>query len=263
MTWTGIVRLDLARHRERTVAERQFCTGALKVMRPTVRPDSALPHWTLMNVGGGYVGGDRYAIDLRLGPGSHAVLDGQAATKIFRSEGTHALQRTEIRMGSGSHLVLRPQALIAYRGARYVQETTVTMASDSRLVSREIVTAGWSPDGQHFAFDSVRLRLRANLTSGNPLLIDNLLLEPRMLDPRSPLVLGDHTHLGTLVVISAGRIPQVAAVREICAAASEPDLRFGVGGIAGRTLVVRCLGNSTQSVERGLHAVESFCHSAD
>lgn len=253
------MRLDLTRHQGRTVASRQFSTGALKVMRPTHEPGSPTPHWTLMNPGGGYVGGDRYAVDLRLGPGSDAVIDGQAATKVYRSEGAGSYQRTDVRLEAGSRLALRPLPLIAYRGARYVQETVVVMAPDARLVSREIVTQGWSPDGEEFSFESVSVRLRVVASDGRPVLIDNLVLEPRVVDPRSSLLLAGHTHTGTLVVVGGAPLPTAQAVREACADISGADCRTGVGGTAGQSVVVRCLGSSTQSVEGVLECAERLC----
>lgn len=259
MSWTGAVQLDLARRHDRTVAERQFSTGALKLMRPTHQPDSTTPHWTLMNPGGGYVGGDRYTIGLRLGPGSDAVLDGQAATKIYRSDGPCTYQRTDVQMDTCSSLTLSPLPLIAYRGARYVQETVVTMAPEARLVSRELVTAGWSPEGELFSFDSVRVRLRVVASDGRPVLIDNLVLEPRVVDPRSSLLLAGHTHTGTLVVVGGAPLPTAQAVREACADISGADCRTGVGGTAGQSVVVRCLGSSTQSVEGVLECAERLC----
>lgn len=253
------MRLDLTRHQGRTVASRQFSTGALKVMRPTHEPGSPTPHWTLMNPGGGYVGGDRYAVDLRLGPGSDAVIDGQAATKVYRSEGAGSYQRTDVRLEAGSRLALRPLPLIAYRGARYVQETVVVMAPDARLVSREIVTQGWSPDGEEFSFESVSVRLRVLLPDQRPVLIDNLVLEPRLVDPRSPVVLAGHSHTGTLAIVGAA-LPDADAVREACAGASGTDCRTGVGGIEGQSIIVRCLGGSTQAVARVLACAEQACH---
>lgn len=261
VSWTGAVRLDLTRRRDRTVASRQFSTGALKVMRPTHEPGSPTPHWTLMNPGGGYVGGDRYAIDLRLGPGSDAVIDGQAATKVYRSEGAGSYQRTDVRLEAGSRLALLPLPLIAYRGARYVQETVVMMAPDARLVSREIVTQGWSPDGEEFSFESVSVRLRVMLPDRRPVLIDNLVVEPRVVDPRSPLVLAEHSHTGTLVVVGGAPLPDADVVREACANVPGTDCRTGVGGIAGQSVVVRCLGGSTQAVARVLACAEQACRS--
>lgn len=259
MTWTGEVRLGLTRRGGRTVATEQFCHGALKVMRPSYETEAQVPRWTLMNPGGGYVEGDRYSVRIRLGPGSATVIDAQAATKIYRCERDEARQRTAVTLGSGSVLTLRPRPLIAYRDARYVQDTVVEMDPTARFCSRELITAGWSPDATPFSFDCIRLRLTVRFTDQSLALVDNLVLQPTLLDLRSPTVLAGHSHLGTLAMVGS-HVPAFETVRSACRLADPNDCcRSAVGGVAGRSVLVRCLGETTEQVDKVLLAAESVC----
>lgn len=274
---TGDVRLGFERRGDLTVAREQYCHGALKVMRGLRHPGSRAPHWTLMNPGGGYVDGDRYSIALRLGVGCDAVVDSQCATKVYRCEGDDARQTMRVSLGEDAVLGLRPHPLIAYRDARYVQDTVVEMDPSAVFSCREIVTSGWSADGREFAFDSVRMRLRVDLVggragwtgrTGRTALVDNLVLEPGAVDPLSPVALGGFSHVGTVAVVAEG-LPSVEEVRAACRAAAagggaaagvgEGRCRIGVGGVPGTSMVVRCLGGGTEEVEGVLAAVERVC----
>jgi urease accessory protein len=271
------VRLGFERRGERTVAREQYCHGALKVMRGLRHPGSRAPHWTLMNPGGGYVDGDRYSIALRLGAGCDAVVDSQCATKVYRCEGDDARQTMRVSLGEDAVLGLRPHPLIAYRDARYVQDTVVEMDPSAVFSCREIVTSGWSADGREFAFDSVRMRLRVDFVggltgqtgttalTGRTALVDNLVLEPGAVDPRSPVALGGFSHVGTVAVVAEG-LPSGEEVRDVCRAAGGVAAgvgggrcRIGVGGVPGVSMVVRCLGGETEEVERVLAAAEKIC----
>lgn len=262
MTWTGEARLTLANRGGRTIAAEQYCRGALKVMHPSVGAGPATPRWTLVNPGGGFVDGDRYSVQIEVSEDAVAVVDAQSATKIYRCRRDRAQQNIAVTLGSHATLNLRPRPLIAYRDARYVQDMVVTMDPTATFVSREMVTAGWSPDGARFSYGALRLRQQVRFADGRLALVDNFVLEPDALDPCSPTVLAGHTHLGTLAVVAHG-LPDVARIREVCAESRgamgpETNCRCGVGGIPGTSVLVRCLGGSTQQVEHLLDTVETL-----
>ena len=64
---------------DRTVAAHQFHAGALRVLRPHHLDGSGQPCFVVVNPGGGYLGGDRYELDVtvegEIDPETGYVLD--------------------------------------------------------------------------------------------------------------------------------------------------------------------------------------------
>jgi Urease accessory protein UreH len=182
------------------MATRQYHQGALRVIRPHYLDDSGQVSYVIVNPGGGYLGGDRYGIDIEVGQGASLLLTTQSATKVYRTPHGHAQQDTHIRLGPGAVLEYLPDQLIAYRESTYRQRNTIHMESDSTLVMAEVVTPGWSPDGARFRFDEVRLRTDVYL-DGRLEVLDHLLIKPEMTSVEDMTFLGQETHVASLLVV--------------------------------------------------------------
>lgn len=241
---TGRLELVLTPRGDRTVAAHQFHSGALRVLRPH-RPDaSGQPCFVVVNPGGGYLGGDRYELDLTVAAGGTALVTTQSATKVYRTPTAPARQDVRLELGPGAVLEYLPDQLIAYEGADYVQSTSVSMDPSASLLTSEVVTPGWAPDGTGFRYRSVVLRTEVEM-GGRTVVLDNLRLRP---DEDAVAGLGfleGRTHLGSLLVVDprADR-GLVDRVHELLAAAEErvPGLRCGVSELPVPGLVVRVLG---------------------
>jgi urease accessory protein len=102
----------------------------------------------LLNTAGGLTGGDRIAIDVRLGAGAEAMLTTAAAEKIYRArDGTTAIAN-ELRLGGGSSLVWLPQATILFNGAHLDRRTEVELAGQARLLAVEMLIFGRQAMGE-------------------------------------------------------------------------------------------------------------------
>ena len=82
---TGRLELTLAPRGERTVAVHQFHRGALRVLRPHHLDGSGQPCFVVVNPGGGYLGGDRYELDVTVEARGTALVTTQSATKVYRT----------------------------------------------------------------------------------------------------------------------------------------------------------------------------------
>lgn len=245
---TGDLRLTVGQRGERAIATRQFHRGALRIMRPHYLDDSGQVCYVILNPGGGYLGGDTYSIDVEVRDGARLLLTTQSATKVYRTPGSRAEQHMRLRLGPGSSLESVPDQLIAYREARYRQQTMVDMDPTASLVMAEVVTPGWSPDGRLFRYDE--LRLRTDIYVGGELMVlDNLLIRPADEAPVAGMTfLEDYTHVGSLVVID----PRVdaALLEEIRAAVAglDPDGQLGLSLLNGHGFVLRALSRSTEGL---------------
>ena len=257
----GELRLCIGRRGGRSVATRQYHRGALRVLRPHYLDESEQVCYVMVNPGGAYLGGDLYTIDVEVGSDARLLLTTQSATKIYKTPGTCAEQRMCITLGPGACLEYAPDQLIAYRHANYRQNAVIEMDETASLILSEVITPGWSPDGEPFRYE--QLRLRNEIRRGGRLLaIDNLLIRPsphrrcrthggRRHPGRTgagPVFMEGYSHLGSLLVVD----PRVGAalvdelhtlLREF-----EQDTLTGISQLNGPGFVVRSLSHSTETL---------------
>ncbi|MDI3329421.1 MAG: urease accessory protein UreD [Micrococcus sp.] len=252
---TGQLRLRVGQRGGRGIATSQYHQGALRVIRPHYLDASGQVAYTIVNPGGGYLGGDVYDIDVQVQEGARLLLTTQSATKVYRTPGEPAVQHMHVQLSPGASLEYVPDQLIAYRGASYRQETVVELAADSSLVMCDVVTPGWSPDGEPFRYHEVRIRNEIH-RDGRLLALDNLLIRPG--DPDAPLsgmlFLEDYSHLGAMLVVD----PRVDAdlVRDIedVLGSLDPDGQLGVSLLNRPGFALRALSRSTDTLNTMLHA---------
>ena len=189
----------------RSRAVEQYHEGALRVIRPHYLDDSGQVTYTIVAVGGGYLGGDVYDQRFRILDNAQALLTTQSATKIYRTPQGPVRQFTDIEVGENAVLEYLADQTIAYREATYHQFTRVRLHPSSTFVLSEEVTPGWHPDGTPFAYDEMRLHTEIeDAGTGRTFLLDNMMLRPGGR-------LGhfgwteDYTHSGQFIVVA----PQV------------------------------------------------------
>lgn len=249
-TWRGELELGITARPGRSVATHQFHRGALRVLRPHYLDASGQVTYTVVNPGGAYLDGDRYRVAVTVGDGADLLLTTQSATKVYRTPVGLSTQEMTVCLGSGARLEYLPDQLIAYRDSRYRQHTLVDMDPSATLVLAEVVTPGWSPTGEPFRYDSVRLRTEVRM-SGRPVALDNIRLEPSGDEPGFDGVgsFERFSHVGSLLVLD----PRVndAALAAVRALLTERagHLRGGASALAVPGFALRVLGNSTQEID--------------
>jgi urease accessory protein len=244
---TGVLRLTTTRRADgRTVATGHFHSGALRVLRPHYSNGSGQALVTIVNPGGGFLGADRYEVEYDGGPGTSALLTTQSATKIYRTPQGPARQDQRIRLAAGAVLELVPDQLIAYRDAQFIQHTDVELDPEASFFAAEIVTPGWSPDGQPFTYGKVRLQTRIR-RGGKLLLRDNLVLCPGHSSPSGIGWLEGRTHCASLVAAGPGIDAGILGlVREAAAGDGHTGVHAGVSLMDGPALVLRALADRTE-----------------
>ncbi|MCW4466074.1 urease accessory protein UreD [Glutamicibacter sp. MNS18] len=246
----GELRLQVGRRAGKDIATAQYHQGALRVLRPHYLDDSAQVCYTIVNPGGGYLGADRYGIEVEVAAGSSLLLTTQSATKVYRTPQGEAIQRMVLRLGAGAVLEYLPDQLIAYRQASYRQETSIEMAADASLVLCEVLTPGWSPDGTLFRYERLRLRTEVSV-DGELVLLDNLRVEPGADSLDSLLFLQDYTHVGMMLAVDA-RIDRELAeqLRELAyriAGDQRSTVHVGISVTGFPGVAVRTLSHSTEA----------------
>ncbi|RLY93742.1 urease accessory protein UreD [Kocuria tytonicola] len=286
--WAGQLRLTVAARGGRSYAARQFHEGALRVLRPHYLDRSGQVTYTVVNPGGAYFGADSYLLDVAVERDASLALTTQSATKVYRTPQGPASQEMIVRLGPGAVLEYVPDQLIVYRGGSYIQRTRVDMDPTASLLLAEVVTPGWSPSGESFAYDELRMRTEVRvLPPGAPassaapegappspgaqvaqgvdpavpaagarprrLVVDQLRIQP---DAHGDITgtgfMEGHSHTGQLLIADARLTDEVYELLTAAVDASETRsgiTRAGVGEPYGvRCVCVRSLAHSTQAI---------------
>lgn len=200
--WSGELDLIISRRAGRSVASYQYHRGAMKLFRPHYLDDTGQAYYTVVIPGGGYLDGDRYEMNIELETGASLLLSTQSATKVYRTPERGVGQVMRLKLADHSVLEYLPDQLIVYREGRYFQCTSVEMSSLSSAFLSEIITPGWSPRGDLFAYDELWMRT-AITVDGQLVAVDNFHIRPTTVDSTrdNPLIFSGCTHAATVFAI--------------------------------------------------------------
>ena len=247
--WTGVLRLGAEGRRGKTVSNKVYFQGAFKVMRPIYHDDSGQACYYLLNPGGGYLDGDRYQMKISLEKQAKLTLTTQSATKIYKTPHNQAYQEAEFNLKEGSYLEYIPDPLIGYQNARYQQKNVIYMESGCTLFYSDIITPGWSPDGEKFSYD--KLQLINEVYMENELVVyDHIKLSPATQEINGLGLMEGYSHLGSMIVIDE-KVNSDTLDRLIQAIPSKStSCKIGLSLLPIPGFTLRVLANTTQTIER-------------
>lgn len=246
--WTGILHLDAEERNGKTVANKVYFQGAFKVMRPVYHDESGQACFYLLNPGGGYLDGDRYQMKVSLAEQAKLTLTTQSATKIYKTPTTPVYQETEIHLKEGSYLEYIPDPLIGYQDARYKQKNVIHMEKDSTLLYSDIITPGWSPDGERFSYDM--LQLINEVYMENELVVyDHIKLCPSIQQMEDLGFMEGYSHLGSMIVIDEKADHDfLDQLYQVIPNGTE-ECKVGLSLLPIPGFTVRVFANTTQTIE--------------
>jgi urease accessory protein len=205
--------LALAVRGERTCLVRQRVNPPLVVQR-ALYLDQALPDMAfiyLANPTAGVLQRDHSKVKVKVAPGAKTHLTTQSATKVFAMPDGSALQETELTVEKGAYLEYLPDQLIPFRGARFSQRTSITVAPDATLIYGEIIAPGRTARGESLAYDCFKSHLSINTSDGSPIYREGFSLTPKSRCPlgRGVLGTGISPTLGTMLVVTGAFMAEV------------------------------------------------------
>ncbi|TDL32657.1 urease accessory protein UreD [Jeotgalibacillus sp. S-D1] len=252
----GVLKIQAERSGLKTVIRDQFFNGVLKTTRPVYQKTTPLMY--MIHVGGGYVKGDRYETAVRLDEGSTLALTTQASTKVYKTPGGKASQSFQAELGPDSCLLLRQDPLIVYEDGCYHQKIQFDMAETAHLLYSDIVTPGWSGDERLFPYEEIRSDVSVFI-NGRLAVKDRFLFQPGSSPLSAPLLMEEHTHMGTLLLVS----PQITAdfIEVLQRELGESDeVKIGVSQLPVSGFCVRALAGDSGSIEDLFAEVEKRLH---
>ncbi len=115
-----------------------FFEKALKVIRPVYLNQSTIPTFYIVNVGGGYLDGDRYRMNVNVEDNAKVTLTSQGATKIYKTPSNHVEQYQTFNLKDNAYLEYYADPIIAYENAKFYQHNTFNLNNSSSLFYTDI-----------------------------------------------------------------------------------------------------------------------------
>lgn len=253
--WTGVLELDMEHRQGRSVAKNVYFQGAFKVMRPVYLNKGTYPCYYLLNPGGGYLDGDTYRLRVSLDEGAQLTLTTQSATKVYKTPRSHAYQETVFHLKKDSYLEYLPDALIAYKDAKYVQKNIVHMEKGATMLYSDILTPGWSPEGEQFSYDMLRLKSEFYMED-ELIAYDHIKLEPGKQRMNDLGFMEGYTHLGSFIVVGEKTDDALLDALYEVIQQETGDFSFGLSKLSVPGFTIRIMANYTQVIER----IITVCH---
>lgn len=253
--WTGFLELDMENRGGRTVAKNVYFQGAFKVMRPVYLNNGSYPCYYLLNPGGGYLDGDTYSMNVSLEEEARLTLTTQSATKVYKTPTNEVYQESTFHLKKDSYLEYLPDALIAYKDARYYQHNTFHLDKGATLLYSDILTPGWSPEGKQFTYDRLRLKNEIYM-DGRLAAYDHVKLEPNAQNMKQLGFMEGYTHLGSLIVVGEKTTNELIDRLHETIQGETGNFSFGISKLAVPGFTIRIMANYTQVIEH----IVSVCH---
>jgi urease accessory protein len=212
----------------------------------------------LVNTAGGIVGGDRLRTHVGARDGAQVLVTGQAAEKIYRSDGGTADLTVTLESRSGAALEFLPQGTILFDGARLRRRTVLRVDSDASMLFGEILHFGRAAMGERFSRGEIHDRLDVEWEHRRVWVDALALSEDEIGAMRGLSGLAGAVHAAVLVLVTPSPERFLKPLRACVETASEPGVRSGVAIFDNGPLVSRWLGDDAQALRRSFAA--AWCH---
>ena len=260
--FTPINEKDYAANSELTIAningkskgETTYFSGIAKLTRAVYLDTDNIPCFYLMQLGGGYVENEKFRTAIHVKKDARAIVTTQAATKVYKCENElPSYQRNEIILDDNAVLEFITDNVILYKDAMFKQDTTIRLKDTSTLIYTEGLTSGWSPDGNRFQYSSLQMKLRM-FVNDEPVMLDNLKLNPREDQMQSLGFFEEYTNYSSLIVVDKIVNNQLIDTLRKKVEELNLDVKVGISKLECDGFVLRVLGNLTQDLEKVIFA---------
>lgn len=247
--WTGVLSLDAEVRNGKTIGKNVYFQGAYKVMRPVYHDDSGQACYYILNPGGGYLDGDRYQMKVTVQENARLTLTTQSATKIYKSPHSFAYSEMEFTLKNDSYLEYIPDPLIGYKDARYKQKTVIHMEKGATLLYSDIITPGWSPDGEKFSYHTLQLKNEIYMDE-ELVVFDHIKLSPATQDIEGLGFMEGFSHMGSMIVVGEKSDATLLDLVYEKLHDNSIDFKIGLSALSVPGFTLRVLANTTQVIEK-------------
>lgn len=202
----GSLRLGFSRDAEGITRLVQWERHAPMIVQQALYFDEQLPRMAcvyILSAGGPEVDGDRYAVEVQLGPGAELFLSTGAATKVATMRHNFSAYKQRFTLDKGAYMEYLPEPLIPSRGSRRWSSTELCVEPSATLFYGESYLSGRRyHHGEQFLYDLLTMNLSVKRPMGEELLREKILLEPARVDPTSRGMLGRYEIFSTALILT-------------------------------------------------------------
>ena len=213
-----------------------------------------LPVAVTTSTSGGFAGGDRMDMTLRVGPDAGAMGTAQAAEKFYRSTGADTEIDIHLEAAAGGWLEWLPQETILFNGARLKRRIEIDLADDAEILAGDLLVFGRRARGERIdhglVHDQWRIRIGGALAWADSLFGEGGDLAGAL---RHPAALAGAGASALLVHAGPQAATRLSLVRDLLAAGNAPATCAAtcVNGI----LLVRWLAEDSIDIRPGFARV--------
>ncbi|EHJ09045.1 urease accessory protein UreD [Staphylococcus simiae] len=257
--WTGQLDLTVFFNGQKSVSRDIFFEKALKVIRPVYLNNSTIPTFYIVNVGGGYLDGDRYRMNVNVDDNAKVTLTSQGATKIYKTPNDRVEQYQTFTLKDNAYMEYVADPIIAYENSNFYQHNTFNLSSSSSLFYTDIITPGYSKEDKDFSYNYMHL-VNEIYIDNELVTFDNLLLEPAKQSISDVGYMEGYSHYGSAYFIhpdvNQKLIDQIYdAVKDYL---TTYDCRLSISQLPTHGLAIRILAYRTQTIEKILGTIQGF-----
>ena len=240
----GELRLGLEKRGEKTSLTSRYFTVPFGPTWAIYPPGAEeIPELLVTTPADGILGGDRYEIDVTLGPGASASILTTGANKVYR--GPQSRQNAAFFVDEGAFLEYLPHHTIPFSHSSHRQDTEFTLSEGATLLCWEAYSAGRVGRGERFAFSSLANRTRI-FRASVPEVIDGFEL------PGGGEPFAGYSYTATIYVCAPNNLEPLAERLHTLLAGS-PGILASCSAATPEVCVVRMLAQNAPSLYRTLN----------
>lgn len=215
----------------------------------------------LHNISGGVLGGDQLELIVNVQANAYAQLTSTSATRLYRNRPgmPPSKQTTTIHIEENGLLEYLPDPLIPFAGARYHQQTQITLGNGAGLFWWETVAPGRTARDEIFDYTQLNISCQIS-TTDRPIAQEQIRLEPQQQCLSSLARLGPYQYFCTFYIckigVEATRWSQLEnELQAIAQQLTQPEeIRWGISTLTAHGLIVRALSKRGTNIHAGLLA---------
>lgn len=258
--WTGELDIRVFFDGHRSVARDIYFQRALKVIRPIYLNGSNIPTFYIVNVGGGYLDGDRYNMDITVDPDAAVTLTSQGATKIYKTPTDKVEQYQTFTIKERGYMEFIADPVIAYENSKFFQQNKFYLDKTASMFYTDILTPGYSQSDKHFTYTYMHL-MNEIYVDGTLAVYDNLLMDPRRNKLTEIGYMEGYTHLGSCFFIHPDvKQPLLETIHDDIIVKFEQayHCRIGITLLPVAGFAIRILANQTGLIENILTEIQTY-----
>lgn len=239
----------------KTYLEDSYFTAPYKIAKPFFEGDDEVMSLMVMSSSAGVMEGDTYRIDAQLDKYAKVKLESQSCQKIHRMKEGNAFQYNSFNLERGAFLDYAPKSTIPFADSGFCQNTVCTLMEGAAFIYSEILTAGRVKSGEVFKFREYHSKMRVYYNK-ELIFLENQYLNPKEQDLEEIGFFEGFTHQASMGFFYDGINDELSdKLYEILEAMGE--IQFGISKTKKYGLIVRILGNSSDSLENLLSLIRN------